>query len=88
MEILDATLSKSLLASTVQNESSRLATDKWSQYTFNSDVSGDKASAMTLCIDRINQGDPKPIVTRKEVMLVCLPLAYTHYTIGTNQHAY
>ena len=91
MELLDATLSESPPASTAQsaqNESSGPATDERSQYTFNSDVSGDEASAMTLCTDRINQGDPEPIATRKEVMPVRLPPAYTHHTVGTNRDAH
>jgi len=78
----------SLPASTVQNESSGPATDEWSQNPSNSDVSNGEASAMTLDSDTDSidseQGEPEPIVTRKEVratvpvhlLLVCIPCRY------------
>ena len=74
----DVTLSPP--ASTVQNESSGLATDEWSQNPSNSNVSDSEASAMTLDTDTgsidSEQGELVPVVTRKEVRVpVCLPLA-------------
>jgi len=57
-------------ASTVLNSSSGLATDEPSQTRFLSDVSDDETNAMTMYTDGIEQGEPEPIVTRKEVMPV------------------
>jgi hypothetical protein len=78
-EVSDATHTESELppASTVQNESS-------GQYTFSSNVSGDEDSGMTLLTDGFNQGNSEPIVTRKEIVPVCLPAVCTHRTTDTN----
>jgi hypothetical protein len=82
-EVSDATHteSESPPASTVQNESS-------GQYAFSSDVSGDEDSGMTLLTDGIDQGDPEPIATRKEVVPVRLPAVCTHRTADTNWRAH
>lgn len=78
-EVSDATHSDSELppASTIQNESSE-------QCAFYSDVSGDEDSTMTLLTDGFDQGAPEPIVTRKELVPVCLPPVCTHCTADTN----
>ena len=50
-------------------------------------VSLGKWKAMTIDDDD-DDDKPQAIVTRKEVMPVCLPAVCTHHTTDTNQHAH